>query len=282
MNNKLMFLSAVSVLSIGTLRAQNEAPVAKTSVVQNDTKIETAQFQLSKNLAFEFDSEGKVFMTLGEADIHAAEMPLVDNSIMEIEFSTLDNSTNKRSLNITSAGYGTFYSAFQTLVPENGIEVYAPTNNDGKLQLNEETLLAPGSVLPAATGVIVKNAGDYEFIYTDDGAEKVNTSLSGSAIELPVSYFGGDIYSLSKKNGKVAFYHYTPEYTKPGKAFLVVEKGTDIKQYYFEEEGEEETGIATLSDDSDTTSDMFNAAGQKVDKDYKGIIIKKGKKYLNR
>lgn len=280
MNQKLMFISALSMLSLVKIQAQDSTPVAKATVVQNGVNIETAQFRLSKTPTFEFDSEGKLFMTLDNGEVHAAELPLVENSIMEVEFSLLDNSTNKRPLSITSAGYGTFYSAFQTTVPDNGIEVYAPSNKDGKLQLNDDTRLAPGSVLPAATGVIVKNEGDYEFEYTDEEAEEVFSTLTGSAVDLPVTYFEGEIYSLSKKNGKVAFYRYTPEYTKAGKAFLVADKGLDIKEYLFDED---ETGVdSALKDEVGTFGDMFNVAGQKVEKGYKGIIINKGKKYLNK
>ena len=43
------------------------------------------------------------------------------------------------------------------------------------------------------------------------------------------------------------------------------------------------TGIESIESDTlDTQAPLFNTAGQRVDKDYKGVVIQNGKKYINR
>lgn len=281
MNIQKLILTIAAIMSLGTLMAQSATPVAKASVVQNETTVESAQFRLSKNPTFIFGKDGTVFMTLDKKESHAAQLPLKENSHMEVVFSTLDESANKREAAVSSAGYGTFFSAFQTIVPEGSIEVYAPTYYNGKLLMNQSTRLAPGTILPAETGVLLKNVGDYAFAYSDEAAEEVPSVLTGSAIELPVTDFEGTIYSLAKKNGIVAFYRYTAPTTKAGKAFLVLDGENSAKEIAFDLDSDA-TDIAISSSSSDKPVEMFNTAGQKVGNNYKGVIISGGKKYLNR
>lgn len=43
-----------------------------------------------------------------------------------------------------------------------------------------------------------------------------------------------------------------------------------------------ETGIMAVTRDDDTTGDSYNLAGQKVDANYKGIVIRNGKKIIRK
>ena len=59
--------------------------------------------------------------------------------------------------------------------------------------------------------------------------------------------------------------------------------GTDLVYLYeYNEKGT--TGINHVIENSvsDENAPVYNLAGQRVDKSYKGIVIKKGKKYFNK
>ena len=282
MKKKQIILFALSVLCIGTANAQTD--VIKASVVQDGTTLETAQFDASETHSFSFEGENLV-MTLGDGTAHIAKMPVKNNGTMSVEFGTSDESNNKKSVAVTSAGYATFASAFQTVVPS-GVNVYAATYADEKLKLNSATQLTANTVLPAGTGVILKgNAGNYDFVYSSEAASTdaklTANSLVGSVIAVPVTDLGsGTICSLAKVDNVVAFYRYTPEYTQANKAFLVLPADAKIVGFDFDDEP---TGIAEVAGSKEQVAGaIYNLAGVKVGADYKGIVIKNGKKFINK
>ena len=289
MKKKQIILSALSVLCIGTANAQTD--VIKASVVQNGTTLETAQFDVSSAPSFTFDGDNLV-MTLGDGTAHIAEIPVKNNGTMSVEFSASDDSNNKKSVTVTSASYATFASAFQTVVPS-GVNVYAATYADSKLKLNSATQLATGTVLPAGTGVILKgSAADYDFVYSSEAASTdaklTANSLVGSVIAVPVTELTsgtGIICSLAQEDGKVGFYRYTPEYTQANKAFLVLPSASaKIVGFDFDDEptGIESAGQIVRSEELGVGSEIYNLNGARVNQYYKGIVIKNGKKFINK
>ena len=279
MKNKLIILSVLSLLCIGTANAQTD--VIKASVVQDGTTLETAQFDASETHSFSFVG-GNLVMTLGDGTAHIAEMPVKNNGTMSVEFGTSDDSNNKKSVAVTAAGYATFASVFQTVVPS-GVNVYAAKYEDDKLKLNSETQLAEGTVLPAGTGVILKGStGNYDFVYSAGEASTITANdLKGSVISVPVADLGsGTIYSLDKIGDVVAFYRYTPDYTIANKAFFVLPAGAKIVGFDFDDEP---TGIAEVAGSKEQVAGaIYNLAGVKVGAGYKGIVIKNGKKFINK
>ena len=287
MKKKQIILFALSVLCIGTANAQTD--VIKASVVQDGITLETAQFDVSSAPSFTFDGENLV-MTLGDGTAHIAEMPVKNNGAMSVEFGTSD-SNNKKSVAVTAAGYATFASAFQTVVPS-GVNVYAATYAESKLKLNSATQLAEGTVLPAGTGVILKgSAADYDFVYSSEAASTdaklIANSLVGSVIAVPVTDLTsgtGTIYSLDKIGDVVAFYRYTPDYTIANKAFFVLPAGAKIVGFDFDDEptGIESAGQIVRSEELGAMSEIYNLNGVRVNQYYKGIVIKNGKKFINK
>lgn len=250
----------------------------KATVREGTTVRESAQFHLSKTPRISFDSDGKVVMKLGDNDTNVAELPMKNGAELHVTMQDYDESQNKINATVSAADYSTLYSAFQLTVPS-GVEVYAPEYDAEKnvLKMNSDTKVAEGTVLPAGTGIVLKNQGEYEFTYSDATPAQVNSALTGSVVSAPVTDFDGTIYSLAKENGAVAFYKYAQPMTVAGKAFLVLPNGQQAKQVIFAFD-DTVTKIDIVPSTEHANTPIYNIAGQHVGNNYRGIIIKNGKK----
>lgn len=271
-------LVVIALLVLGGITANAQENI-KIKVFQEGQGLDAGlRVSLSQDVSFKFDSDGNVVVTSGDDTTPIGKAPIKNKTSMTVAF----NSTElAHTLTVTDAGYTTIYSPFRIIVPSipQQLEVYAPTFNNGRLQLNSNTRLAPGTVIPAGTGVIVKcyELDGSNFLKTTTNApDNVTSALSGSVISLPASNFG-TIYSLAKENGELGFYQYTGENTVAGKAFL--ELNSNAKCILFDFDGDA-TGIE--KPDAVRSDAVFNLAGEKVGNDYKGVVIENGKKYLNK
>ena len=129
--------------------------------------------------------------------------------------------------------------------------------------------------------------GKYIFEETSKAGETdPNNALRGSDTKTTTS--GGEVYYVfgkgsngvgfywKKTNGKAftteahkAYLVYTPSKTTNAKSFLGFDVALEIQG-------------PTVREKTTFDGPIYNLAGQRVDKDYKGIIIVNGKKYLNR
>ena len=180
---------------------------------------------------------------------------------------------------ITTAGYSTFYAKEATFIPA-GVTAYT-----GKINGQYLTLTAiEGSVIPAKTPVVLKGAaGIYEMkVTTDEGSVIADNDLQASEETVNPD---GKQYILGMDNAEVGFYKAAIGQSgkwnymiAPGKAFLVIPEGTDVKGFVFAEDGE--TAINEVNGQSSNGQSIYNLAGQRLGKMQKGINIVNGKKVL--
>lgn len=250
----------------------------KATVREGTTVRESAQFRLSKSPRISFDSDGKVVIKLGDSNTNVAELPMKNGAELHITMQSYDESQNKLAATVSAANYSTLYSAFQLTVPS-GVEVYAPEYDAEKnvLKINNETKIDAGTVLPAGTGIVLKNQGNYEFEYSDDTPTDIRSALTGSVVSAPVDDFNGTIYSLAKENEVVAFYHYVEPMTVAGKAFLVLTNSQQAKKVTFAFD-DTSTNIDVAPNAEPINGPAYNLVGQQVGNNYRGIIIQNGKK----
>lgn len=190
------------------------------------------------------------------------------------------------SLAVSSAERATlYYSDRSFIIPEG---VVARTYKIEGNVLSRSREYKKGDVLPKGTAVVLEaKEGKYVFEETSKiGETDPNNALRGEDKKTTTS--GGEVYYVFGKgsngvgfywkeaNGKAftteahkAYLVYTPSKTTNAKSFL----GFDIA---LEIQG------PTMREKVTFDGPIYNLAGQKVDKDYKGIIIVNGKKYLNR
>lgn len=101
-----------------------------------------------------------------------------------------------------------------------------------------------------------------------------NTSEEGKVAD-------GNQYVLSNKNGAVGFYKVTSGKTIPqGKAYIEVTGSA--KDFIGFSDDDNTTAIANMIEMRMDENQGFNLQGQRVDNNYRGIIVKNGKKYINK
>lgn len=92
-----------------------------------------------------------------------------------------------------------------------------------------------------------------------------------------------NIYCLAKKNNVVGFYQVATNVKIPAnKAYLEIATATPAK-YYSIGIGGNTTGIQAIHQNSVKADGiMYSLSGQRVGKDYKGIVICNGKKMIKK
>lgn len=223
----------------------------------------------------------------GEAD-RVSFVPVNSGSV---EIKTIQVSYEKVqpksiSLAVSSAERATlYYSNKSFIIPEG---VVARTYKIEGNVLSRSREYKKGDVLPKATAVVLEaKEGKYIFEETSKtGETDPHNALRGSDTKTTTS--GGEVYYVfgkgsngvgfywKKANGKAftteahkAYLVYTPSKTTNAKSFLGFDVALEIQG-------------PTVREKTTFDGPIYNLAGQKVDKDYKGIIIVNGKKYLNR
>ena len=190
------------------------------------------------------------------------------------------------SLAVSSAERATlYYSDRSFIIPEG---VVARTYKIEGNVLSRSREYKKGDVLPKGTAVVLEaKEGKYIFEETSKiGETDPYNALRGEDIKTTTS--GGEVYYVFGKgsngvgfywkeaNGKAftteahkAYLVYTPSKTTNAKSFLGFDVALEIQG-------------PTVREKITFDGPIYNLSGQRVDKDYKGIIIVNGKKYLNR
>lgn len=199
--------------------------------------------------------------------------------------------TTKAPINVDGKGttyWSTFYASNNRLLPE-GVTAYAvKSNNDGRAQLVK--VAEGGQVIPGGQGYLLSTANENGFYLTPskNAPVKVSTEnlLMGSDEAQTFDKAGYKYYILGKSGKDFGFYWQkgtsgTKVNNAAHKAFLRVPASSGAKFLSFTF-GEETTGIngITAIDAEQNGTALYNLAGQRVAKGYKGLVIKNGKKYL--
>lgn len=199
--------------------------------------------------------------------------------------------TTKAPINVDGKGityWSTFYASNNRLLPE-GVTAYAvKSNNDGRAQLVK--VADGGQVIPGGQGYLLSTARENGFYLTPSDGEAVAAPvanlLTGSDEARTFNKAGYKYYILGRLGEDFGFYwqkgtNGNSVNNAAHKAFLRVStsRGAKFLSFTF---GEETTGIngITASDAEQNGTALYNLAGQRVAKGYKGLVIKNGKKYL--
>ena len=199
--------------------------------------------------------------------------------------------TTKAPINVDGKGityWSTFYASNNRLLPE-GVTAYAvKSNNDGRAQLVK--VAEGGQVIPGGQGYLLSTAKENGFYLTPSKNAPVEVStenlLMGSDEAHTFDDAGYMYYILGRSGEDFGFYwqkgtNGTMVNNAAHKAFLQVPASSGAKFLSFTF-GEETTGIngITASSAEQNGTALYNLAGQRVAKGYKGLVIKNGKKYL--
>ena len=213
------------------------------------------------------------------------------NHLLETAPADWTYTTTKAPINVDGKGityWSTFYASNNRLLPE-GVTAYAvKSNNDGRAQLVK--VAEGGQVIPGCQGYLLSTANENGFCLTPSDGEAVAAPVANLLMGSDEAKIFDDTsykyYILGKSGEDFGFYWQkgtdgASVNNAAHKAFLRVPASSGAKFLSFTF-GEETTGIngITASDAEQNGTALYNLAGQRVAKGYKGLVIKNGKKYL--
>ena len=179
---------------------------------------------------------------------------------------------------ISDAGYSTMYNIHSDVTIPSGIEAYAGVVNGENL-----SLVAITGAIAASEPVVLKGAaGLYNFMPTSGINKAANNDLKGSDGNVDG---GANIYALAKltpegETEPVVGFYPTGNYKIPeGKAYLK-DNSSSVKGFTFVFDDEATAIEETLSNSPLKGENIYNVAGQRIQKMQKGINIVNGKKIL--
>lgn len=186
----------------------------------------------------------------------------------------------QESLTIPSSSFATYAASYPVDYDKLGLKAYAVKLNDAKDGV--EFTEIPG-VVPAGVPVLLKGDANKEYALDKvDGWSPVSTDLKASD-GTSASKDETTLYALSTVDGVTAFYPVKQNSAIPAKRCYLEVKGTSAKAAFFSlgTNFGETTGISSVENKAEKAdATVYNLAGQAVGKDYKGLVIKNGKKFV--
>lgn len=181
----------------------------------------------------------------------------------------------------------TVYYSDRNLVVPDGIVATTYCVKDGNLSVSHT--YHAGEVIPQGEAVVLQGpAGDYDFLYSDEsGFDDPENQLRGSddisTVKGAEAYY---ILSISKDNPQpntIGFYRVSSEGFHNGahKAYLAIPTSAGFSKSSFVFDDIVVNGISQVELPSEHQR-MYNLQGQQVGKDYRGIVIISGHKFLMR
>lgn len=239
--------------------------------------------------------------------------------IYAVKFVPTNETASTKKITLPEQGVMTFSDVHAWKVPT-GLKAYIAGGQ--KTQKDEPITLALTEVetIPACTGVILEGKGNesYDLTSTDcgtamkeDGSKSLvdlnyalRPVISDYTLEKTELAYAGDAtdkkafhnYILGVKDGKAVFAPTEAGTLAAGKAYYKIRRDQDklakaikenpaaAKAIFFNFGGNgETTGINGIENEAKKNDGiMFNLAGQKVQKSYKGMVIMNGKKFINK
>ena len=189
----------------------------------------------------------------------------------------------QESLTIPSSSFATYAAYYPVNYAELGLTAYAV-----KLNAEEKTITLEEikkGVVPAGKAVLLKGTPgkSYELTTGEGDEAKFETDLKVSD-GTATSSDKTAVYGLATVNGQDGFYKAFNGKTIPAKcAYLEVANSaaSSVKCFSLGDHSGSTTGITSVKNEAaGNNAPMYNLAGQLVDKGYKGIVIKNGKKIV--
>ncbi|MBO5156845.1 MAG: hypothetical protein J6C05_06920 [Prevotella sp.] len=136
-------------------------------------------------------------------------------------------------------------------------------------------------VVDKATGLALTPNVDYTLdgyengVNDGEGKKAYTVGIPTKAIE------GGDLYIWGANKGNQNIWGYLNIPVKAGKEYMIFLHSAQIgfQGFEFTAKG---SGISNITAADDADAPVYNLAGQRVSKDTKGLLIKNGKKFINK
>lgn len=189
----------------------------------------------------------------------------------------------KESVTPTTNGYATFACSYPVNYSENGLKAYTikVDEDNQKVAYTEFT-----GVVPAGKAVLVCGTEGQKYELTpatekDNAIFATNLKVSDGTVKSD----GTNFYGFTTKDGVSGFVRVANGVTVPdGKGYLQLTGNTAAAPVFYSINiGGGTTGIGQVEVEKATENGaIYNLAGQRVATSYKGVVIKNGKKYVNK
>lgn len=179
-------------------------------------------------------------------------------------------------LKVGESGVATLCLPYPVTIPE-GVEIWYLTSSGlkgGWTQLSQFT----GTKLAGNMAVVVKGTPNttYTFNKATSGTS-IGDNILGGCTDYTAPETGKATYVLANKSSHgLAFYKFNGDKLNPFRAYLTL-SDSEVKDF-IGFDFEDETGIEDATPSTETKGGTYNLAGQRVGKDYKGVVIENGEK----
>lgn len=213
--------------------------------------------------------------------------PVVDKIIFqnneEIDKSftmKIQSLTRTSILNMPSSGFATFCASYPVNYGSLGLEAYAVKLNTEKKTITLEPIVGK---VPAGKAVLLKGTpgGSYRLTTGEGDVAVFDTDLKVSD-GTATSSDAVAVYGLATVNGQDGFYKAVGKTIPATCAYIEIANSANLAKFYsLGDQSGSTTGITSVKNEAaGNNAPMYNLAGQLVDKGYKGIVIKNGKKIV--
>lgn len=188
----------------------------------------------------------------------------------------------EETVTISPSGYSTYAAYYPVDYSKiNGLKAYKVTLKGDKTGIEMEEVK---DVVPAGVAVLLKGTANTPYALPKaEGwgwAEPSGLKMSdGNA----TSTDAATLYALATKDGVTAFYPVKKDSPIPAKRCYLEVNGTSQNAAFYSlgTNFGETTGISSVENKVEKAdAPVYNLAGQLVGKDYKGLVIKNGKKFV--
>ena len=185
------------------------------------------------------------------------------------------------TLTTAASGFATYAADYDVNYSALGLTTYAITLDEANNKVSYNRF---EGVVPAGKAVLVQGTASTPYALTPaEGAADATFTPDLKASDGTVTAADDKIYAFGTLNGKSGFKLVNNGITIPAKkGYLQLTGTTAAKPTFFAFDGIG-TGISHIEADAALeNAAMYNLAGQRVDKSYKGVVIVNGKKMLRK
>lgn len=186
----------------------------------------------------------------------------------------------QESLTIPSSSFATYAAYYPVNYAELDLKAYAVKLNEAEDGVEFTEI---PSVVPAGVPVLLKGRADTKYVLEKaEGGSPVSTDLKMSDGKA-TSTAAATLYALATVNDLTAFYPVKKDSPIPAKRCYLEVNGNSQKAAFYSlgTNFGETTGISSVENKVEKAdAPVYNLAGQLVGKDYKGLVIKNGKKFV--
>ena len=235
----------------------------------DDIKLTTDYQTIIKTVTCSGDNAKRLLLSVGQYDGTI--------SIKNVKIEALD--VPQETVTISPSGYSTYAAYYPVAYSDLGLKAYTVKLNEEKtgIVMNEVE-----GVVPAGVAVLLQGVANKDYALTKaDGWQNVTSDLKMSDGTI-TSTTSVNVYGLATVDGQDGFYKASGEQKIPAKCgYLEVAKTAGAAFFSLGDITGNTTGIADVKAETvKADAQMYNLAGQKVGKGYKGIVIKNGKKMI--